>query len=102
MDVSPMFGCKIFWAVFLPPIAVILHRGCFNLTVLLNICLTFLGWIPGIIHAFRVILDVGVKKSEEQKAVEIPRDEERPAETKRKDPTMKEAAFMLLETGYAS
>jgi uncharacterized membrane protein YqaE (UPF0057 family) len=47
--------CKIFWAIFLPPLAVFLEKGCGS-AVFLNIILTLLGWLPGQIHAFCVIL----------------------------------------------
>lgn len=53
--------CKVFWAIFFPPIAVCLHRGCCTCSVLINICLTILGWIPGIVHAFCVISDCDIK-----------------------------------------
>ena len=53
--------CKVFWAIFFPPIAVCLHRGCCTCAVLINICLTLLGWIPGQVHAFCVITDTDVK-----------------------------------------
>lgn len=42
--------CKIILAIFLPPVGVFLERGC-NADFLINILLTFLGYIPGIIHA---------------------------------------------------
>lgn len=41
-------------AVFLPPVAVLIETGC-STALLLNVVLCFLGWIPGIIHAFIVI-----------------------------------------------
>lgn len=53
--------CKVFWAIFFPPLAVCLHRGCCTCSVLINICLTILGWIPGVVHAFCVISDCDVK-----------------------------------------
>lgn len=53
--------CKVFWAIFFPPIAVALHRGLCTCSVLINICLTILGWIPGIVHAFCVISDCDTK-----------------------------------------
>jgi len=46
---------KIIFAVILPPLGVFLERGC-GVDVLINIALTILGWIPGIIHAFYIIL----------------------------------------------
>jgi uncharacterized membrane protein YqaE (UPF0057 family) len=55
MTVTIMDVCKIFWAIFLPPLAVFLEKGCGSALVL-NIILTLLGWLPGQIHAFCVIL----------------------------------------------
>jgi uncharacterized membrane protein YqaE (UPF0057 family) len=46
---------KIILAVFLPPIGVFLERGC-GADLLINILLTVLGYIPGIIHALYIIL----------------------------------------------
>ncbi|KIM80741.1 hypothetical protein PILCRDRAFT_72817, partial [Piloderma croceum F 1598] len=36
-------------AIILPPLGVFLERGC-GADLLINILLTILGWIPGIIH----------------------------------------------------
>ncbi|KAJ4501512.1 hypothetical protein C8R41DRAFT_937 [Lentinula lateritia] len=41
--------CKIIIAIFIPPLGVFLERGC-NADFLINILLTILGYIPGIIH----------------------------------------------------
>ncbi|KAJ3798722.1 hypothetical protein GGU11DRAFT_864430 [Lentinula aff. detonsa] len=41
--------CKILIAIFIPPLGVFLERGC-NADFLINILLTILGYIPGIIH----------------------------------------------------
>ncbi|TKA29495.1 hypothetical protein B0A50_03508 [Salinomyces thailandicus] len=38
-------------AIFLPPVAVFIIAGC-GADVLVNICLTLLGYLPGHIHAF--------------------------------------------------
>jgi uncharacterized membrane protein YqaE (UPF0057 family) len=46
---------KIILAIVLPPLGVFLERGC-NSDFLLNILLTILGYIPGIIHALYIIL----------------------------------------------
>jgi len=43
-----------FLALFLPPLAVFLKTGC-DSNFLINICLSILGWIPGVIHAWWVI-----------------------------------------------
>jgi len=47
--------CKIIFAIFLPPVGVFLERGC-GADLLINILLTMLGYIPGIIHALYIIL----------------------------------------------
>ncbi|KAI0202020.1 plasma membrane proteolipid 3 [Astrocystis sublimbata] len=47
--------CKIILAVILPPLGVFLERGC-GADFLINILLTVLGYIPGIIHALYIIL----------------------------------------------
>jgi len=41
-------------AIFLPPLGVFLKTGC-GADFLINILLTILGWLPGVIHAFYVI-----------------------------------------------
>ncbi|KAI8410875.1 hypothetical protein FOFC_07469 [Fusarium oxysporum] len=47
--------CKILLAIILPPVGVFLERGC-GTDLLINILLTILGFIPGIIHALYIIL----------------------------------------------
>ncbi|KAI0709377.1 hypothetical protein C8Q76DRAFT_626471 [Earliella scabrosa] len=48
--------CKVCsFAILLPPLGVFLERGC-NADFLINILLTILGYIPGIIHALYIIL----------------------------------------------
>jgi len=47
--------CKIIFAVLLPPLGVFLERGC-GADFCINILLTILGYIPGIIHALYIIL----------------------------------------------
>ncbi|KAI9249478.1 plasma membrane proteolipid 3 [Phascolomyces articulosus] len=47
--------CKFILAVVLPPLGVLAERGC-TIDLLINVGLTLLGWIPGIIHAFYIIL----------------------------------------------
>ncbi|KAK6433795.1 hypothetical protein LTR95_010024 [Oleoguttula sp. CCFEE 5521] len=44
-------------AIFLPPLAVLLRTGC-SLNFLLNIVLTALAWVPGVVHAWIVILAI--------------------------------------------
>ncbi|ORX46558.1 UPF0057-domain-containing protein [Hesseltinella vesiculosa] len=41
-------------AFFFPPLAVLFKRGC-GADFFINICLTLLGAIPGIIHAFYIV-----------------------------------------------
>jgi uncharacterized membrane protein YqaE (UPF0057 family) len=45
----------ILLAIFLPPVAVGLERGL-SASLLLNILLTLLAWLPGAIHALLVVL----------------------------------------------
>lgn len=45
----------ILLAIFLPPVAVGLERGL-GASLLLNILLTLLAWLPGAIHALVVVL----------------------------------------------
>ncbi|KAI8633962.1 putative plasma membrane proteolipid 3 [Xylariaceae sp. FL1651] len=47
--------CKILLAIILPPVGVFLERGC-GADFCINILLTILGYIPGIIHALYIIL----------------------------------------------
>ncbi|KAK0744909.1 hypothetical protein B0T21DRAFT_358640 [Apiosordaria backusii] len=42
-------------AIFLPPVAVFLKRGC-DAHFFLNILLTILAWLPGMIHAMYVVV----------------------------------------------
>lgn len=44
---------RYFLAIILPPLAVLLCGKPFQ--VVLNIILTLLGWIPGVIHALFVV-----------------------------------------------
>jgi uncharacterized membrane protein YqaE (UPF0057 family) len=46
----------IILAIFIHPLAVFLHEGSWNTTCWINLILTLLFWLPGIIHAFIVIL----------------------------------------------
>jgi uncharacterized membrane protein YqaE (UPF0057 family) len=43
-------------AILLPPVAVVIRRGC-GVDLLLNILLCILGHIPGVIHALFIVLD---------------------------------------------
>jgi len=55
MAFTPMDICKMIFAVIFPPLGVFLEKGC-GVDLLINILLTILGWIPGVIHAFYIIL----------------------------------------------
>ncbi len=46
--------CKIILAIILPPLGVLAEKGC-GVDLLINIALTILGFIPGIIHALYII-----------------------------------------------
>lgn len=46
---------RIIIAFLLPPLAVYLNSGI-TLGFFLNILLTILGWIPGVVHALLVLL----------------------------------------------
>ncbi|MFN3499946.1 MAG: YqaE/Pmp3 family membrane protein [Pannonibacter indicus] len=43
----------ILLTIFLPPVAVLIKEGL-GLQFLINILLTLIGWLPGVIHAFWV------------------------------------------------
>ncbi|SPO20600.1 probable Plasma membrane proteolipid 3 [Ustilago trichophora] len=45
---------KIIFAIFLPPLGVFLERGC-GVDFWINVLLTILGYLPGIIHALYII-----------------------------------------------
>lgn len=45
---------KIILAILLPPLGVLMETG-FSLQFFLNILLTLLGYIPGIVHAIWII-----------------------------------------------
>ncbi|MGL5947711.1 MAG: YqaE/Pmp3 family membrane protein [Aeromonas sp.] len=46
---------KILLAIFLPPVSAFLQVG-FSLHLLINICLTLLGGLPGMVHALWLVL----------------------------------------------
>ncbi|CDR42413.1 CYFA0S09e03048g1_1 [Cyberlindnera fabianii] len=45
---------KIIFAIIFPPLGVFLEKGC-GTSLLINILLTILGYIPGILHALYII-----------------------------------------------
>ncbi|OIR57806.1 MAG: plasma membrane proteolipid 3 [Amphiamblys sp. WSBS2006] len=52
-------GCcyvlQVFLCFVLPPVAVCLHTGCCSCSFFLNILLTCLGVVPGIVHGLIVV-----------------------------------------------
>lgn len=46
---------QLILAVFFPPVSVALERGMSG-SLFLNIILTLIGWVPGVIHALWVLL----------------------------------------------
>lgn len=56
---------RILLGVFLPPLGVFLTVG-FGPTLLINILLTLLGWLPGSIHAVWVIVKHGESMNREE------------------------------------
>ncbi len=46
---------KILFAILLPPLGVFLQVGILNKHFWINILLTLLGYIPGIVHAVWVV-----------------------------------------------
>jgi uncharacterized membrane protein YqaE (UPF0057 family) len=55
MAVTPTDPIKIIFAILLPPVGVFMEVGIKG-HFWLNILLTILGYVPGIIHALYVIL----------------------------------------------
>mgnify|MGYP000312406607 CR=1 FL=1 len=48
---------EIILAIFLPPVAVLVHENDINVKFLISILLTLLFWFPGVIYALLVIFD---------------------------------------------
>ena len=46
----------IILAVILPPLGVLFKQQKFDVQFLINLVLTLLGWLPGVLHALYVIL----------------------------------------------
>ncbi|MGH7845939.1 MAG: YqaE/Pmp3 family membrane protein [Candidatus Binatia bacterium] len=55
MPVTATDAVKIIFAILLPPVGVFLEVGLSG-HFWLNILLTILGYVPGVVHAFYVIL----------------------------------------------
>ena len=49
-----MDGCRVIFSIIIPPLGVFLKVG-FGLQFWINILLTLLGYIPGLVHAIWVI-----------------------------------------------
>jgi uncharacterized membrane protein YqaE (UPF0057 family) len=45
---------EVLLSLFLPPLGVFLAYGI-STTLVINIVLTLLGWLPGVLHAFWVL-----------------------------------------------
>lgn len=60
---------RILSAIVLPPLGVFLTAG-FGFTFLLNVGLTLLGYVPGIIHALWVVLKDYEHEAAERRAYE--------------------------------
>jgi uncharacterized membrane protein YqaE (UPF0057 family) len=58
MDEKTKDVIRIILAIFLPPIGVFLQVGL-GLHFWLNLLLTLLGYVPGILHAIWVIVKIG-------------------------------------------
>lgn len=59
---SRAINMKLILGILLPPLGVFLAYG-FSTTLLINIGLTVLGWVPGIIHAVWAISKQGEQSS---------------------------------------
>mmetsp|Transcript_4755 Transcript_4755/g.11237 ORF Transcript_4755/g.11237 Transcript_4755/m.11237 type:complete len:83 (-) Transcript_4755:204-452(-) len=51
--------CKIIVAIFVPPLAVVMHKGTLDTDFWLNLLLTLLIFLPGMIHALWIIMTKG-------------------------------------------
>lgn len=58
---------KIILGILLPPLGVFLTVGV-GTTLVINILLTLLGWLPGSIHALWVIVKQAEKVGEQEEA----------------------------------
>jgi len=56
---SPNDMALYFLAIFVPPLAVFFKKGRCSADVWINVALWFLGWIPGVIHAWWIIAKPG-------------------------------------------
>jgi len=51
VEAPAMSLVMILLTIFLPPVAVAVRQGI-GVQLLINIVLTLIGWLPGVIHAF--------------------------------------------------
>ena len=58
---------RIILAIFLPPLGVFLTTGV-SVTLVINILLTLLGWLPGSIHAVWVVVKQAEKAEHQEEA----------------------------------
>ncbi|CDW54791.1 Pmp3 domain containing protein [Trichuris trichiura] len=54
MPLTPGDCCKMCCSLIIPPIGVFMEKGC-SQHLVINILLTLLGYIPGLIHACYII-----------------------------------------------
>lgn len=64
VDPDCLFIIKIILAFVFPPLAVALERGCDG-QLILNIILTIVGWIPGVVHALFIVIHCGSDVAED-------------------------------------
>jgi uncharacterized membrane protein YqaE (UPF0057 family) len=53
---------KLLLCVFFPPLAVLLHAGV-GRDLLINIVLTLLGYIPGMIHGMFIVMNTNERSA---------------------------------------
>jgi len=59
---------RLLLGILLPPVGVFFTYG-FSMTLLINILLTFAGWLPGVIHAVWAIAKHNEKASQASSTV---------------------------------
>ncbi|CDS06221.1 UPF0057-domain-containing protein [Lichtheimia hyalospora FSU 10163] len=57
--------CLIILILLLPPLGVFLMKGC-NSDFWINVCLTILGYLPGHLHAFYVLVKDREQRQQQQ------------------------------------
>ncbi|KAN0110304.1 Proteolipid membrane potential modulator domain containing protein [Hyaloscypha variabilis] len=61
-------ACLILITIFIPPLGVFIVAGC-GADLLINILLTFLGFIPGHFHAFYIIFVDHHRKNQRKRGI---------------------------------